>query len=78
MEIQKTFINMVNENHTKSREWEEVYEIGKRSVAEAHRKREERKYLRRKENLDSILAALGGMMTTTLIFIMTAIIVLIF
>lgn len=78
MEIDKTFINMVNANHTKSMEWEEVYKIGKRSVAEAHRKREERKYLRRRENLDSILAALGGMMTTTLIFIMTAIIVLIF
>lgn len=78
MEINKTFINMVNENHTKSMEWEEVYEIGRQSVAEAHRKREERKYLRRRENLDSILAALGGMMTTTLIFIMTAIIVLVF
>lgn len=78
MEIDKTFINMVNENHTKSMEWKEVYEIGRQSVAEAHRKREERKYLRRRENLDSILAALGGMMTTTLIFIMTAIIVLIF
>lgn len=78
MEIDKTFINMVNENHTKSMEWKEVYEIGRQSVAEAHRKREERKYLRRRENLDSILAALGGMMTTTLIFIMTAIIVLVF
>ena len=78
MKIDKTFINMANENHTKSMEWEEVYEIGKRSVAEAHRKREERKYLRRRENLDSILAALGGIMTTIIIFIMTAIIVLIF
>ena len=78
MEIDKTFINMANENHTKSMEWEEVYEIGKRSVAEAHRKREERKYLRRRENLDSILAALGGMMAIILIFIMTAIIALIF
>lgn len=78
MEIDKTFINIANENHTKSMEWEEVYEIGRQSVAEAHMRREERKYLRRRENLDSILAALGGMMTTTLIFIMTAIIVLIF
>lgn len=78
MEIDKTFINMVNENHTKSMEWKEVYEIGRQSVAEAHRKREERKYLRRRENLDSILAALGGAMTTILIFIMTAIIVLVF
>lgn len=78
MEIDKTFINMVNENHTKSMEWKEVYEIGRQSVAEAHRKREERKYLRRRENLDSILAALGGITTTILIFIMTAIIVLIF
>lgn len=78
MEIDKTFINMVNENHTKSMEWDEVYAIGRRSVAEAHIRREERKYLRRRENLDSILAALGGMMTTTFIFIMTAIIVLIF
>lgn len=78
MEIDKTFINMVNENHTKSMEWEEVYEIGKRSVAEAHRKRKERKCLRRRENLDNVIAVLGGMATTTLIFAVTAIIVLIF
>ena len=77
MKIDKTFINMVNANHTKSMEWEEVYAIGRQSVAEAHRKREERKYLRRRENLDSILAALGGAMTTILIFAVTAIIVLI-
>ena len=78
MEIDKTFINMANENHTKSMEWERVYAIGRQSVAEAHIRREERKYLRRRENLDSILAALGGAMTTILIFAVTAIIVLIF
>lgn len=72
------FIHIVNANHARALEWDEVYEIGRQSVAEAHRKREERKYLRRRENLDSILAALGGMMTTTLIFAVTAIIVLIF
>lgn len=78
MEIDKTFINIANENHTKSMEWEKVYAIGRQSVAEAHIRREERKYLRRRENLDSILVALGGAMTTILIFVITAIIVLIF
>lgn len=78
MEIDKTFINIANENHTKSMEWEKVYAIGRQSVAEAHMRREERKHLRRRENLDSILAALGGTMTTILIFVITAIIVLIF
>ena len=78
MKIDKTFINMVNENHTKSMEWEKVYAIGRQSVAEAHMRREERKYLRRRENLDNVIAVLGGMATTTLIFAVTAIIVLIF
>lgn len=78
MEIDKTFINIANENHTKSMEWEKVYAIGRQSVAEAHIRREERKYLRRRENLDSILAALGGAMTTILIFVIMAIIVFIF
>ena len=78
MEIDKTFINIANENHTKSMEWERVYAIGRQSVAEAHIKREERKYLRRRENLDSILAALGGAMTTILIFVIMAIIAFIF
>lgn len=78
MEIDKTFINIANENHTKSMEWEEVYAIGRQSVAEAHMRREKRKYLRRRENLDSILAALGGAITTILIFIIMAIIVFIF
>lgn len=78
MKIDKTFINMANENHTKSMEWERVYAIGRQSVAEAHMRREERKYLRRRENLDNVIAALGGMATTTLIFAVTAIIVLIF
>lgn len=72
------FIHMVNAEHTRVLEWDEVYAIGRQSVAEAHIRREERKYLRRRENLDSILAALGGVMTITLIFVMTAIIVLIF
>lgn len=72
------FIHIVNANHARALEWDEVYAIGRQSVAEAHIRREERKYLRRRENLDSILAALGGAMTTILIFAVTAIIVLIF
>lgn len=78
MEIDKTFINIANENHTKSMEWEKVYAIGRQSVAEAHIRREERKYLRRRENLDNVIAALGGAMTTILIFVIMAIIVFIF
>lgn len=72
------FIHIVNANHARALEWEKVYAIGRQSVAEAHMRREERKHLRRRENLDSILAALGGAMTTILIFVITAIIVLIF
>lgn len=72
------FIHIVNANHARALEWDEVYAIGRQSVAEAHIRREERKYLRRRENLDNVIAALGGMATTTLIFAVTAIIVLIF
>lgn len=72
------FVNMVNDNHKRYIEWEEVYAIGRQLVAEGRMKRTERQNIRRRENLDSILAALGGIMTTILIFVITAIIVLIF
>lgn len=72
------FINMVNDNYAKYIEWEDVYAAGRQLVAEGKVKRAERQNIRRRENLDSIIAALGGMVTTTLIFVITAIIVLIF
>lgn len=72
------FVNMVNDNHKRYIKWEEVYAIGRQLVAEGRMKRTERQNIRRRENLDSILAALGGAMTTILIFVITAIIVLIF
>lgn len=72
------FVNMVNDNHKRYIEWEEVYAIGRQLVAEGRMKRTERQNIRRRENLDNVIAALGGMATTTLIFAVTAIIVLIF
>jgi CRISPR/Cas system Type II protein with McrA/HNH and RuvC-like nuclease domain len=72
------FVNMVNDNHKRYIEWEEVYAAGRQLVAEGRMKRTERQNIRRRENLDSVIAALGGMATTTLIFAVTAIIVLIF
>ncbi len=72
------FVNMVNDNHKRYIEWEEVYANGRQLVAEGRMKRTERQNIRRRENLDNVIAALGGMATTTLIFAVTAIIVLIF
>lgn len=72
------FVNMVNDNHKRYIEWEEVYANGRQLVAEGRMKRTERRNIRRRENLDNVIAALGGMATTTLIFAVTAIIVLIF
>lgn len=72
------FIHIVNDQHRNKLEWDRAYEEGRQLVVEAHMRREERKCLRRRENLDSILAALGGVMITILIFIIMAIIVLIF
>lgn len=72
------FVNMVNDNHKRYIEWEEVYANGRQLVAEGRMKRTERRNIRHRENLDNVIAALGGMATTTLIFAVTAIIVLIF
>lgn len=72
------FVNMVNDNHKRYIEWEEVYANGRQLVVEGRMKRTERRNIRRRENLDNVIAALGGMATTTLIFAVTAIIVLIF
>lgn len=78
MKIDKTFINMANENHTKCMEWEEVYEIGKQSVINAHILREELRIERRKQNIDDLIAGLGCLGIITLIFVISAIIVLVF
>lgn len=78
MKIDTTFIKFANEKHTNAMEWEEVYEIGKQSVINAHILREELRIERRKQNIDDLIAGLGCLGIIILIFVMSAIIVLVF
>lgn len=72
------FIHMVNANHARALEWDEVYAQAEKSVQDARQHRAEYQRELRKQNRDSLLAGLGccGMIIVTFVFV--GIVVLIF
>lgn len=71
-------IHIVNDNATRAKEWELVYEEGRLAVRAAHERRAERLAEKHKQNILCVLAVFAGIATTAFFFGVMIIMLLIF